>query len=183
MRRDLEGKRQAGYLFDARFHASPDVTGRTELRQCGSDSAQSGRSRAGVLTVCHRSVMGDLLGAEPLWWTGCRGKPGFGQRGDNGGMKQGPDHRSFMRGFERSSWSGLLVLGLFWALALVVNDPQSINLVLFAALLWFGHLGAALLSGRPRWWLHGTASVVAFVLVVLVAPALMDTPYPPSTVE
>lgn len=102
--------------------------------------------------------------------------------GDNGAM-QSTGHRSFMNGVRVSVWSGLFVLGVFWAVAWVVNDPQFVYLAVSAALLWFGHLGAAIMSGRVRWWLSGTAALVAFVVVVAVAEALIDTPYPPSTVE
>jgi hypothetical protein len=96
---------------------------------------------------------------------------------------QSTGHRSFLSGVQLSVWPGLFVLGVTWALAWVVNDAQSVNLVVSAALLWFGHMGAANLSGRVHWWLYGTAALVAFAVVVVVAEALIDTPHSPSTVD
>lgn len=92
--------------------------------------------------------------------------------------------QSVLKHLREPSWKSLLLLGFCWLVvaALAIGEVVD-NLVILLGVLVLGHLGAAVLSGRSRWWLHGAAAVAGLVLVALFAEELQATAYgyPAST--
>lgn len=97
-------------------------------------------------------------------------------------MNTNGTRRSIVESLREPSWKALLLLGLCWQVALAVGQAVDSLLIVIGVLL-LGHLGAAVLSGRSRWWLYGAAAVTGFVLVAWFATELNTTAwgYPHST--
>lgn len=77
---------------------------------------------------------------------------------------------------------GLAFLWLCLAVAFGLSLTGDIdNGWVLLGIIGVGFLGAARMSGRDRWWLHGAAVFIAFVLLGLLFGWLRDAGYPPST--
>lgn len=97
-------------------------------------------------------------------------------------MSTNGTRRSIVESLRESNWKALLLLGLSWQVAVAIGQVVD-SLLIVVGVLLLGHLGAAALSGRSRWWLYGAAAVTGFVLVAWLAIELNTTAwgYPHST--
>jgi hypothetical protein len=88
--------------------------------------------------------------------------------------------------FTGESWPSLFVLWLCWSLAVILLPGQILGPAEVAGsvgIVWLGHVGAAVLSGRDRWLLYGSVAIVVPLLIALLIGFITQTPYPVSTIE